>query len=293
MRLYHASLFLQILKKHFELFGEPVNVLVSLAYNEKERAWFLIDCRHMIDSLIADSGAWSVAKGTSSLSEGDVISHFQLWGCKYDRYFNFDTDFSTQGFPNNYANQIRMERAGLKPVPVIHNFFDDEIDFYVQSGTYDWLALGSSQSTNFDDLRYAVDRIKRGNPNIKVHWFGGSRYDWLVRLPIASCDTSSWGKTGAYGYINFWNPYESEVDKSHRIYVGDRIKAPGEEKYEYAIYPWKKELDQYLWDTFKYQPSDLYGTDQYFTMQVINTRFYVELERRINAERTRRGVPLE
>jgi len=293
MRLYHASLFLEILKKYHELFRERINVLVSVGINEKERSWFLFDCRDMIDSIIADSGAWSSANGTSAHTVDDVISHYILWGSKYDLYFNFDDDFSTKGFLHNYRNQIKMEQLGLKPVPVIHNFFDDEIDFYVKSGKYDWLALGSSQSTNFDDLRYAVDRIKWGNPKIRIHWFGGSKYDWLIRLPIASCDTSSWGKTGAYGYINYWNPCDPEVDKSHRIYVGDRIKLTGEEKYEYATYPWREDLDQYLWDTFKYRSSDLYGTDQYFVMQVINTRFYVELERRINEERTRRGIALE
>jgi hypothetical protein len=53
-----------------------------------------------------------------------------------------------------------MEQAGLRPVPVIHNIFNLEIDYYVKSGKYDYLALGSSQVTNFNDLAYAVYRIK-------------------------------------------------------------------------------------------------------------------------------------
>jgi hypothetical protein len=64
------------------------------------------------------------------------------------------------GSANNIANQIKMEQAGLRPVPVIHNIFNLEIDYYVKSGKYDYLALGSSQVTNFNDLAYAVYRIK-------------------------------------------------------------------------------------------------------------------------------------
>lgn len=131
MNLYHASIFLGVLKKYHDLFKEKSNVLVSLAGETKERRAFLIDCRHMINSLIADSGAYSVAHGNSDLNLEQVISHLCLWGHCYDLYFNFDTDFSEEGFENNIANQVKMERAGLKPVPVIHNFFDKEIDHYI------------------------------------------------------------------------------------------------------------------------------------------------------------------
>jgi hypothetical protein len=97
---------------------------------------------------------------------------------------------------------------------VIHNFFDKEIEYYVKSGKYDWLALGSSQSTNFDDIRYAVDRIITwGDSNIRIHWFGGSKLEWLAKLPIAACDTSSWAKTGQFGYIRYWNPHEEKFNK--------------------------------------------------------------------------------
>jgi hypothetical protein len=153
VKIYQASLFLPVLMRYHELFPrEPLNVLVSLAYNESERKGFIIDQRHMIRSLIADSGAWSVAQGKSTLTIAEVISHLQLWGSYYDLYFNFDTNFSTTGFNHNIANQVMMEHAGLKPVPVVHNFFNHEIGWYLNSGKYDWLALGSSQAKKFKDI---------------------------------------------------------------------------------------------------------------------------------------------
>ncbi|MCE5264421.1 MAG: hypothetical protein LLG97_12920, partial [Deltaproteobacteria bacterium] len=226
MKIYQASLFLNVLKRYSELFpDEPLNVLISLAYNESERKGFIKDYRHLIASLIADSGAWSVAQGKSTLTLREVASHLLIWGKHYDHYFNFDTDFSTEGFNNNIANQVALEHVGLTPVPVVHNFHNNEIEFYVKSRKYDWLALGSSQASNFKDIKYAVDKIKRwGNPSIKIHWFGGSKFDWLCELPIASCDTTSWAATGMYGSIMYWNPANPNINKADQIYIGGRIK---------------------------------------------------------------------
>ncbi len=71
------------------------------------------------------------------------------------------------------------------------------------------------------------------------------------------------------------------------------IKDVEEGKYEYVTYPWRNDLDAYLNDTFGLTFRDLCGYDAAFNMQLINTRFYAELERRINEERLRRGIPLE
>jgi hypothetical protein len=293
MILYQASLTLPVLTKYYEIFLERLNVLISMAIMRGDTKGFLEDYRFMSYKIVADSGAWSVAKGTSKLTLESVISYLQLWGHKFNHYFNFDTDFSDQGFSHNIGNQFKMERAGLQPIPVVHNFFDREIDYYIQSGKYSWLALGSSQSTNFDDFRYAVERIKGGNPQIKIHWFGGSRFDWLINLPIASCDTSSWAKTGAVGCISYWNPHNPSLYKGERIYIGGCV---GGEKdgYHFVTYPWKKDVEEYLDKTFGFEyGKDLCGCDDKFNMQLVNTRFFAKLEDRINQERMKRGIPLE
>jgi hypothetical protein len=295
MYIFQASLFLRVLRRYHQLFPtEPLNVLLSLAYNQAERRGFLITYRKMINSIIGDSGAWSVAQGTSNLTIEEVISFLVSFGHLFDRYFNFDTDFSEQGFDHNIANQFRMERAGLKPIPVIHNFFNDEIEFFLDSGKYDWLALGSSQSTKFDDIKYAVDKIKRwGNPDIKIHWFGGSKFEWLCQLPIASCDTTSWAETGIYGYIYHWNPENPDFNKTDKIYIGGRMKGEVKGEYDFVNYPWRKDLEEYLFKTFGFTYGDLCGYDDKLNMQLVNTRFFAEQEKRINDERVRRGIPLE
>ena len=113
MRIFQASLHLKVLKHYFRLFpDDPLNVLLSVAYNDAERWDFLDTYRYMMDELIADSGAWSAAKGTFDMTVEEVTAIFKLCGRQVDRYFNFDTDFTDKGFENNIANQIKMERAG-------------------------------------------------------------------------------------------------------------------------------------------------------------------------------------
>ena len=286
-----ASLYRNVLKIYHEKFpDDPPNVLVSLGYNMKDWLSFLTSDRHMIGKIIGDSGAYSSAQGTSNITVEDVIFFFERYGKALNWYANFDSNFSKHGFEDNIANQLKMERAGLCPVPVIHNFFTREIEYYVASGRYDWLALGSSQSTNFDDFRFAVHKIKRLNPDIKIHWFGGSKYEWMIKVPVASCDTTSWARTGQFGKINFRN---HQTGKSDLIYVGGRLRKFKKGEHHFVTYPWRKDVEDYLYQNFKFTYRDLLGYNDKINMQVVNTRFFVELEKRINQERIRRGIPLE
>jgi hypothetical protein len=295
MIIYQASLSLRILKMYWDIFHERLSVLLSYAYVGDDIYQILVTFRHMVFKLIFDSGAWSKDSGVAShLSLEGLIGYLLNTATRFDFYISFDTDFSDNGFDRNIVNQIKMENAGLNPVPVVHNLFDGEIDYYLSSGKYDYIALGSSQITNFDDLAYAVYRIKRGNPDIKIHWFGGSRFDWLCKLPIASCDTTSWAKTGEFGHINYWNAHVSGLNKTHKIYTAGTLKDNFESgEYHYVTYPWRDEVDQYLKDTFGLTYGDLCGYDAVINMMLVNVRFYAEQEKRINEERLRRGIPLE
>lgn len=295
MEIFQASMSLRVAKRYWEIFQEPINVLLSFAYIGGDTYELLVTYRHMMIRVILDSGAWSFVSGVAKhLSLDGLISYLKENGHRFDLYFNFDTDFSERGFSHNIVNQLKMEQEGLRPVPVIHNIYNWEIDYYVESGRYDYVALGSSQVTSFDDLAYAVYRIKRGNPKIKIHWFGGSRFDWLCQLPVASCDTTSWAAMGKFGILNYWNPQLPGLNKTHKLYIGGVMKEESvADGHHYVTYPWKADVDRYIKDTFGLTFQDLCGYDAAFNMQVVNTRFYVEQERRINEERIRRGIPLE
>jgi hypothetical protein len=292
--IFNASLHRDVSHKYCSLFPDPddkPNVLVSPAYNMNDWLSFLTSDRHMIGKITGDSGAYSAASGTSDISLQQIMFFFKKFGDKFDWYANFDSSFSKHGFEENISNQLKMERKGLTPVPVVHNFFTKEIEYYAKSGKYPVLALGSSQSTNLSDFQYAVNKIKSFNPDIKIHWFGGSKFDWMTKVPVYSSDTSSWAFTGKFGNINFFNP---ETNRTDVIYIGGRAKQSKEAKYHFLTYPWKEDVKQYLWDNFKFTHRDLnLPNGGNFNKQVVNLRFFVKHEKRINQERIRRGVPLE
>jgi hypothetical protein len=297
MTFYQASLSLRILKRYWELFRDRLNVLISFAYVDGNTYKFLITYRHMMIKIVFDSGAWSKVSG--------AVSHISLNGligylgnannaAQFDIYFSYDTDFGDDGFDHNITNQIKMENAGLRPTPVVHNLFDQEIDYYLNSSKYSYIALGSRQTTNYSDLEYAVRRIKRFDPSIRIHWFGGSKFEWLCNLPIASSDSTSWAMMGKFGHINYWNPHLPGFNKAHIIYTGGIMKNDiMEDAHHYETYPWKEEVDEYIFKTFGLTFMDLTGYDAAFNMQLINTKFYADQEKRINDERIRRGIPLE
>ena len=161
--IFNASLHRDVSHKYCSLFPDPddkPNVLVSPAYNMNDWLSFLTSDRHMIGKITGDSGAFSAASGTSDISLQQIMFFFKKFGDKFDWYANFDSSFSKHGFEENISNQLKMERKGLTPVPVVHNFFTKEIEYYAKSGKYPVLALGSSQSTNFEDFRFAVDKLK-------------------------------------------------------------------------------------------------------------------------------------
>ncbi len=60
---------------------------------------------------------------------------------------NFDEDFTVNGFDRNWANQIAIEKAGFKVIPVIHDFYSHEPQFYIDKG-YDLVAIGSGELRN-------------------------------------------------------------------------------------------------------------------------------------------------
>ena len=75
--------------------------------------------------------------------------------------------------------------------------------------------------------------------------------------------------------------------------MSGRIREFKEGEYYFVTYPWRQELEEYLDQNFNFTYSDLCGYNDKFYMQLVNTRFYSELAKRINNERVKGGVPLE
>ena len=161
MRLYHASLSLKVIKWYSKRFPDKkLNVLRSFGLLDRDSYHFCTDWRHTINSLILDSGTWTLNNTNNQtlrkrLTLNNYKNYLSSAGKYFDFYFNFDSNFTDNGFATNLANLRELERAGYHPVPVIHDIYGNEIDYYIKAG-YTRVALGSSQIKSIKSLKDAM-----------------------------------------------------------------------------------------------------------------------------------------
>jgi hypothetical protein len=231
-----------------------------------------------------DSGTWSLNNRKSGEKfkitfEGyrDYLKYFHH---HFDFYFNFDSNFTEEGFATNIDNQLRLEAEGLKPVPVVHDINGYEIDYYIER-KYPMVALGSTQMTDLDSLMHVIDRF--ADTGIKLHLFGNASFEFLANAPIYSCDSTGWANKGKFGDVCYWNPEKSENNKIDKIHLQAFFNPRGDvNPVSYSRYKYKESVDRYLVDTFGLTYSDLIGLDGAYNKMLVNTHFYVQLENIIN-----------
>lgn len=106
-----------------------------------------------------------------------------------------------------YRNQLAMEAHGVRPLPCFHAGEDERyLDWYVAN--YEYITLGGMVGASTKQLCIWLDRIwskhltdGSGNPKIKVHGFGITSPEIMMRYPWYSCDSSSWIQAAAFGSI--------------------------------------------------------------------------------------------
>jgi hypothetical protein len=199
---------------------------------------------------------------------------------KVDFYFNFDEDFSEAGFETNYSNQLKLEREGLKPIPVVHNCYSDEIQQYIDRG-YKLIAIGSGElkHASLDDLRMIVEKPYRAG--VKVHFLGCTSFDKLAYIPVSSCDASTWGHQSARGIVKFWNPLKIGYDKIDEASFYD-IRPKRLTKNPIDHHPFKKQISAYLKSELNFTIDDLRDKEGLANREVANLHFFAQLEKIIN-----------
>ena len=283
MKIYNAGLSIKMLKKFNERFpNKKINVLRSYGRRNRDDALFRTTYRNKCASLIEDSGTYSANNrktGTGpTITFNGYLDYIIRNGESYDCYFNYDIDFSNHGFDTNIYYQKRMEDAGLNPVPVVHDIYGYEIDHYVKSG-YKVVALGSSQITNLDILRYAMDKFK--GTGIKIHLFGNTTFDFLTSFPIYSCDSTSWANTGRFGDIRYWNPKKQGLNKTKKFNL-EEYSPPREYVTLLSEYKYREEFCEFLHKTLGVTEMDLLGPEGTYYKQLVNLYYYVQLEEIVN-----------
>jgi hypothetical protein len=137
----------------------------------------------------------------------DAYAEFiKKYSAGIDLYANVDA------IPNpdiTWRNQQYLEKLGLTPVPVVHYRTSMKwLKHYMNRG-HEVIALGGMVgSTSQEECRRWIDEAfdtvcdqKSRLPKVKIHGFGVTTYDLLLRYPWYSVDSTSWTKIGAFGGI--------------------------------------------------------------------------------------------
>lgn len=288
MIIYLSSMNSKILKKYHDKMRKSLYALISYALLDSDTEVMISEKGNMLDGLILDCGAWTDQKSPHPTDIDDYINYLLVAGKHYDFYFNLDQDFDENYFSSlNLRHLLKLEEAGLTPTPVIHSLYDGEIEYYIDRG-YKMLALGSSYATRPDALKFVFDKFAK-YPDVRIHIFGTASYEKLIHVPAYSVDSSSWGTSGKFGELNYWNPESEKVDKTERIYIGGYYHPNAVRGDHFLNYHCKTQLEEYLDQTFHFAYEDLLGDNGYYNLQVVNIHYYLELEQRINEEHKRRG----
>lgn len=173
-----------------------------------EKKWYKMNKKNKVN-LFLDSGAFSAYIQNTEVSLEEYIAFIKANEDALTVYANLDvigSDIET------WKNQLRMEKAGLHPLPVYH--LEDDISYlhkYIEK--YDYICLGGMARGFTTDQRIAfLDRCFEvicdtpdRMPKVKVHGFGVTALRALLRYPWYSVDSTSWVVAGRIG--NIYMPY--------------------------------------------------------------------------------------
>jgi len=296
MKISHSGLATEPVLCYKQLHPDkPLRALISYGRRNIHHYNLMLKLRNKIDDLIMDSGTFTLnqnrKKYQNNINFKGYRSHLNLFADKVDFYFNFDEDFSKNGFDTNFGYQLDLEEAGFSPVPVIHDCYSDEIKTYIDRG-HKLVAIGSGElkHAGLDDLRHIVDELYRNG--VKVHFLGCTRYEKLAYLPVYSADSTTWNWTGASGRIFYWNPLRNGYNKLDKIAVDD--KPPKRlTKYHIRDYMFRNQLEDYLCRELGLSIDDLLGKNRLLNRALVNIHYFVLLEELINRKHKEQGFLLE
>ncbi len=297
MRINFAAMNVKASTAYKKLYpGRDIHVLRAYSHRNKDDRLYRSTCRSQCASFDWDSGTFFMHNDDGFPLEledmprrrvtfNGYLNHLECFRDCYDRIYNFDCDFSDDGFETNIFYQKRLEDAGFDPVPVVHSIHGNEIDYYIEQG-YEDVALGSPQITNFGTLSYVMYKFK--GTKTRVHLFGNTTFDFLTSFPIYSCDSSVWVQAARFGEIVWWNPWKPGLNKTDRVYIEEYYQETPKRN-SISTYRHKIELLEYLDKELGITMNDLLGPDGSLYKQLVNIHHYLNLQDIVNDIHGRKG----
>ena len=174
-------------------------------------------------NLFLDSGAFSAWSKNTTINIEDYISFIKENEKYIDHYSVLDEIGDAEG---TLKNQKIMEKAGLHPIPCFH--YGENISYlkeYIDK--YNYVSLGGMVPISSKNLISWLDELfskyicdsKNNLPKVKIHGFGMTSLDLMLRYPWFSVDSTSWVHTGRFG-----NVYVPKYRRGQYIYNENSLK---------------------------------------------------------------------
>lgn len=299
MRIYQSSMTMRQLREFAKRNpGIKPNILLSYALLANDFPHFLRNERSLYRSLILDSGVFSLQKPGSKQTPEELYPKFKTFAqystATWDLIFNFDLHFGLDSYDKNLEFQIDLEQAGIPVVPVIHNIYNDDADKILARGLPEHKTVAIGQCAGRTTLKNVKPVVmKLHNAGAKIHFFGSSEYRLMAKLPIWSCDSTSWAKYPGLGIVLYWNQKRDRFDKTDKIYFPKHHEStPPSGAIYYREYDYLHDFEQYLNVNHGLMLSCLMGEEDELFRGVVNMHYYYLLEETIAQQQRALGFNL-
>lgn len=225
-----------------------------------------------------DSVAFSDNNSNLNISTRNLfhrhINHAKVHKCDFDIVFNFDIDFTPDGFYTNQAYLHEMENYGVHPVPVIHNMKSHEIDTFIHEG-YDYVAIGKQQNKTKPEVLFPAV-FKLHSHGVRTHLFGITEFDLIAGCPATSCDSKSWLDDARTGVVRFWNPAKPGINKTDVIYFPEKLGRTKSGTHLYTRYEHLDEFERFI-GNYGLTKDDLRGLKETLNREFLGILYYSQL----------------
>lgn len=242
MKVYYSGFFAQ--RKYWVL-HQMRNVLCAFPEMTKNKLQYIpeISKTHWI---FLDSWWFSIRNNWLKLSVEDYKEFILQRG----KYFEVIANMDTTTKEETLKNQKILETTWYNILPVFHwsdlkNWDKDLLETYCKN--YDYIALWwvagvwlhKKQKEYYLWTCFNVAMKYK----TKIHWFGITSMNELVKYPFYSVDSTTWLSLAKYNSISLfvnWKQRNYNIHESRRLFWVDFAKIPYEEK-----------LKRYLWSFVK------------------------------------------
>lgn len=286
VKIYLSSLSIEIANHLGELFPDkPLNILRSFGVESNEDYAIINGAIPKLGSHILDCGTFSLNFANNvddeKVSIEGYIAYLKHFKKHYDFYFSFDRNFTIYGAKENLKCLQQLRDAGLEPVPVIHDYYRGEVQFYIDHG-YKFVALGSIMEKGKNKMlrkqkhiNFAVEQLYQAG--VDVHLFGKSSFKSIAYLPLYSCDSSSWAQNNKFGFILYWNPEKEGEDKTDKLFFYEKLSDYYSDRKYYNQYDFRPQFERYL-EGLGITYLDLIGNRKHYYRQLVNAIYYITIQ---------------